>query len=90
MNSIARAAYPVKIGYCRVADAAAKRFESYNPYPADSRNDNTTNEVLDQSSKYLVVGAGSITGFKSYNTYSWLRNSAKAFLALEYLANEYE
>jgi hypothetical protein len=39
----------------------------------------------------FVIGAGSIVGFKSYDEYKWIRNTeTKAFLALQYLANEYE
>jgi hypothetical protein len=49
-----------------------------------------TDNSLDVNNKQLVVGAGSIVGFKSYERYKWLKNDeTKAFLALQYLTNEY-
>ena len=55
---------------------------------SDSENRNNLLEFGDQQ---FVVGAGNTVGFKSYGEYKWLQNNnTKAFLALQYLANEYE
>ena len=55
---------------------------------AFSGTESTTRSLSDNQ---FVVGAGSTVGFKSYVGSSWLKKEeTKAFLALQYLSNEYE
>lgn len=61
----------------------------YDPGNYNSKyDDNSLHEY--ETSQYLVVGAGSSVGFKAtYDNYSWLSTTAKAYLFVGYLSKKY-
>jgi hypothetical protein len=63
----------------------------YNPGNYTVKEDNNVLIEVPDQDKNIVVGAGATVGFKqNWLSYEWLRSSAKIYLYLGYLKNEYE